>query len=229
MAEGPAPPEQKEFHFFHLWSSPFLDRKKPARKLKVNEEKHELERIVQLSSRCIRFRSARATTLEICNGASKADILHFSGHGHKYSSVDFKFKGNNSKENSKETEKRLKEYEGKFKDLKSKICEEFGEECYDDVLAKNALLETSGDVDKSIMWFNETLKHLENNDKIAFEYYEPGGANAGDSLLMSSLDIQSLELKPFLVSVLACHGESIGNAFLNIGVPHVVTIKRYSL
>jgi hypothetical protein len=74
-------------------------------------------------------------------------------------------------------------------------------------------------------------KSKEINDKVGFEHAcEPYDENKlGMMLMLSSQEIKNIhkEFKPILVVVMACHSESIGNAFLNIGVQHVVAIKRF--
>jgi hypothetical protein len=76
-------------------------------------------------------------------------------------------------------------------------------------------------------------KAKEINDYVGFEHacepYDESKANKlGMMLMLSSQDIKDVHKKfnPLLVVVMACHSESVGNAFREIGVRHVVAIKR---
>jgi hypothetical protein len=76
---------------------------------------------------------------------------------------------------------------------------------------------------------DESSKNDPKNDMLAFEYhYRPFNEKMGRLLKFSVQDILKLNssFKPQLVCVCACHSEAIGNAFVKIGVEHVIAVKR---
>jgi hypothetical protein len=77
-----------------------------------------------------------------------------------------------------------------------------------------------------------TIAHLSMHGDIGFLglEYSPTtfSKKIGSVDSYSVIDVQKLnpQFKPKLVSISACHSESIGNAFVSIGVHHVIAIKR---
>jgi hypothetical protein len=66
-------------------------------------------------------------------------------------------------------------------------------------------------------------------DSVMFEYpHTPWNASmgCGHSLTFENIRALNTNFRPQLVCVLACHGETIGTAFLQLGASHVITIKR---